>query len=253
MVNSPAIQRPALIEKIAQDKLSGLAFWEDLDTSERNELQTSVLDVNTELAGQFKSIFRTGKIISRIYDITNPHGGFRRTVDQMWGEVLPISTAYRWMNIYKQVRDQVSESVVDVAVASGIQLVSGNEKRPFGKYTNFVKRLPPPTEGGVRAAKEWVETLKEQKDRLRSRGPQTIDLETDRSTLTKETYLYVRARAARLKGRDKSRYLEDLAGYFLRMAGIGSAKLISPTAPPEEWESIRRGRPSKKDKAEKAA
>jgi hypothetical protein len=241
--------RAAVVEKIPADKLSTLAYWEKLDSDQRAELSQTVQALSSELVGQWKSVLRAGELVNHLYEQTNPYGAFLRTLRALWGNYFSASSAYRYRNVYLAVQSTLSKEVIDVAVASGISLVSADPDRPFGQYTDLVKKLPAPTPG-VRGAKEWVENFTIAKEKMEKAGPIAVPSPTDADAreLTKECYLLVRSRFKRLPNNHKTRarFVQDLVGYLMREAGMASTQTFGPATPPNGWAEIRRGRPRTK-------
>ena len=235
------------IEKISVGKLTTLAYWEKLDAAQQTALSSTVEALSTELIGQWKSVLRAGKLVNDLYEQTNPYGAFLRTLRALWGNFFSASSAYRYRNVYLATKQTLSEEVIDVAVASGISLVSADPNQPFGKYTDVVKALPAPKEG-IEGAHEWVAGFVVEKTKADKLFVVPEVSEASARKLTKECYLLLRSRFKRLPNNHKTRakFVEDIVGYLMREAGISSPQSYSPQTPPNGWADIHRGRPASK-------
>ncbi len=242
---SPAlVHRPALVEKIPAGKLSTLEFWAELDDNAQQNLQKTVAGITTELAVQWKSILRAGKLVEDLRNQTEPHGAFGKTLDAVWGQAFSKTTAYRFRNIYLTVKDMLSEHVVELAIASGIELVTGDERRPFGAYTEIVQSIPAPKKNSMAEAQRWLEEFQAKISKL----PHGVRGSATRSSTYGElgcrAYKAFRSSFQRLPQDNKarSRFLSEHVGYAMRLAGMSSSHSFEPSTPPPKWEKGR-GRP----------
>lgn len=243
---SPAlvVHRPALVEKIPAGKLSTLEFWSELDENSQHNLQKTVSGITTELAVQWKSILRAGRLVEDLRSQTEPHGAFGKTLDVVWGQAFSKTTAYRFRNIYLTVRDMLSENVVELAIASGIELVTGDERRPFGAYTEIVQSIPAPKKNSMAEAQRWLEDFQIKISKL----PHGVRGPASRSS----TYTDLGCRAFKAfrssfrqlpqDNRVRSRFLAEHVGYAMRLAGMSNSHSFEPSTPPPKWEKGR-GRP----------
>lgn len=236
---------PTLV-RIPLEKLENFNFWGRLEKREQASLKEITAGITAEARVQFDSVLRTGKYLDQLYEITNPYGAFLRTVKALWGDYISPSTAYRWRNVYLNLRETyMSEKVLDAVIASNVNLVGYDPNRPFGKYTDQVKKLPPPKD--PRDVPAWIEKIKERKAKADAQMPELVDL--DPNEATKDTFIEFRNRYRRLpRGKARNDFVEDSIAYMMWTHGM-SGHHFKAAAPPEDWQNVKRGRPREKDRA----
>lgn len=245
MATAPLVHRAAAVEKIPTEKLTHLSYWERLDPKQQQKLSLTVGELSSELVVQWKSVLRAGKLVNDLYELANPHGAFLRTLKFLWGDYFSSGTAYRYRNVYLATRDQLPEQVIDVAIASGVNLVTADPNNPFGKYADLVKKLPPPKTGGVKAAQEWVETFKAKKQELDD-NPVIMPPTQELKSVLRQHFLDFRNDYKKLTPKQKDKLVEDHIEHILWLHGV-SRRSFAAAAPPEEWQNVRPGRPTTKE------
>lgn len=129
----------------------------DQRTRERVEKLEAELQAGAENVGT--GVLAMGRALMRIQALLEPRGLFTAYLNHLlW---LSPATAYRYIFAYKQTRDKLPEMVVTRAAASGMPLFGYRQDRPFGRYTEAVKKLPPPKEEDEGKVDRWLSQLRE--------------------------------------------------------------------------------------------
>lgn len=164
-------------ELVPKDFLVGLPFWADLARDEQTAVERETKGLAAEMANQVMSRFRTGEHLLSLQAVLQ--GRFRA---YLGGLRFSYRTAYRYMELVKMIRNGgaggngslgISETVVRIAAARGVDLVGHTPARPFGPYTEPIKKLgpPPKDEAGV---PKWVEAVEAERQSLPRKGRRAV-------------------------------------------------------------------------------
>jgi hypothetical protein len=129
---------------------------EQLDKS----LRTQVVVLEKRLLDAIKLVGHTqlavGKILVEIQDLLQPLKLFVLYLNHLpW---LSVATAYRYIAAYKRA-SELSQAVVEQAIATGVPLFGTTDEKPFGKLTEAVKAMPPAPSDAA-GASEWLSDLR---------------------------------------------------------------------------------------------
>lgn len=157
----------------------------DQRTRERVEKLEAELQAGAESVGT--GVLAMGRALMRIQSLLEPRGLFTAYLNHLlW---LSPATAYRYIFAYKQTRDKLPEMVVTKAAASGMPLFGYRQDRPFGRYTDAVKKLPPPKEEDEAKVDRWLSALRES---VKSQpGPQRMEEGVPKAEITASAAEYL--------------------------------------------------------------
>ena len=92
----------------------------------------------------------------------------------------------RYMQCYEVVKERIPAYALQAAAARGVDLVGYQPKRPFGPYTEAVKRMPVPE---VSAVEDWLDRLEAaRKTQEARRGVSAGRVDLDPSERMRDAY-----------------------------------------------------------------
>lgn len=232
-------------ELVAKDFFTALPFWDKLERAEQQAVQRETRELAEAHAGQVVSRIKMGEHLTALQDTLEGKGYFVRYLNTL---NFSYRTAYRYIEAYKAVKDQVPEIALRIAAARGMDLVGYQADRPFGAYTEPIKQLPPPSEAS--AVPEWLDKIEAKRLELpkKARAPRAVSGETS----LKHSYRSVTARFKRVAaGKGRVALLKRLIGFLMADFGI-PAQNMEPEAPPEDFRA-KVGRPKKRPARDMAA
>jgi hypothetical protein len=162
-------------ELVTKDFFTALPFWDKLEKMEQRTVKAETEGLAEAHAGQVVSRMRMGEHLQNLQVVLEGKGLFVKYLDTLH---FSYRTAYRYIEAYKAVKDQVPENVLQLAAARGMDLVGYQADRPFGPYTEAIKALPPPAEADK--VPEWLDGLEEKRKELprRARNHKSLPAET---------------------------------------------------------------------------
>jgi hypothetical protein len=214
--------------------------------SETNSLAQSLLI-------HHNSGMRVGEHLTTIQGILEPHSLFGRYLKTFH---FSKKSAYRYMKQWNNAKT-LPAPIVQAAMARNIQIGGDTDVRPYGAYTEAVKKLPPPSNPTTEQAETWLaqveEVRKEVKqsaaDAFGTPGGEDFSMPepTDPQTALKEAFRFVRNRYRQLPNNSKMRagWLRTLVGMMLTELGVSGQQAFNPVAVPEDFRQGR-GAPAKK-------
>jgi hypothetical protein len=150
-------------------------------------------------------------------------------------------TAYRYIEAYKAVKDQVPETVLQLAAARGMDLVGYQADRPFGPYTEAIKALPPPAE--AEKVPEWLDGLEEKRKELPKRARNHKPAPAEASLRMAFASVYSRFKSLP-NGKGRVAWSKRLIGLLMAEFGL-PAQHFEPEAVPDGFRP-KVGRPKRK-------
>lgn len=202
---------PALLEPDVRDKVIAIT----------DELRKAMSDVKT-------GVLRIGAALLEAELLLKPR--------KLWVPYLNSfpnfkqAQAYRYINGYKAAKTNLPPAVLEVALTTGMDII-GNKDRPFGKYTDAAKLLPPPKDADTGKATAWLNQLeKRYRDakRLNNKGP------VDSDKLQQEAFKAVLSRGSKVPDKQQRSWYLELFGYIFDNLGWMSEE-INRKAVPKSW------------------
>lgn len=209
-----------------------------------NEEQTAVQKEGRLLAKAMlvygKSKLAVGEHLAKLQAVLEPHNLFGRFLKNFH---FSKRTAYRYIAGFNNAKARLPQTVLDAAMARGVNIVGDTETKPLGVYTDAVAKLPPPSTATEEQANTWLNQLEQV--RKESKGLFVVPVPQDPQTLLKECYRFVALRYKRLPNNSKSRanWVRSLVGMLLADLGVSGDQTFAPHAAPESFK-IGRGRPT---------
>lgn len=224
------------VELAQKDFFTGLPFWNGLEKDEQTVVERETLGLMEEMKGQVTSRLKMGAHLLTLRDVLKSK--FRPyIIDNLnfhW------RTGYRYMQLAEFFRNGggVSEPVVELAAAKGVDLVGFTVARPFGPYTEAVKKLGPapkdPAKAGV-----WIEAVEAERQASPRKGRRKAPAPPEARMVRA-----FRAAVAEYKGvggSGKSRWAVKLVGILMAEFGLPKGS-VAPEAVPEGYRAVL-GRP----------
>jgi hypothetical protein len=228
-------------ELVTRDFFTALPFWDKLEKPEQRTVKAETEGLAEAHAGQVVSRMRMGEHLQNLQTVLEGKGLFVKYLDTLH---FSYRTAYRYIEAYKAVKDQVPENVLQLAAARGMDLVGYQADRPFGPYTEAIKALPPPAEADK--VPEWLDGLEEKRKELprRARNHKPASGEIALKTTYRSVYSRFKSLPA---GKGRVTLIKRLIGFIMADFGVPS-QTMEPEAPPEDFRA-KVGRPKKKQVA----
>ena len=225
------VEKPAKLLKPSVTRTDTVSGLQVLDL---NKLEPAVRDeVSSLMASIVKSFtevrvgyMKIGKDLFQASHLLQARGQFVAFLNGFPG--FKQAQAYRYINAYKLATKYYPPAVLDAVLTTGIDLI-GTDSRPYGKYEEVVKQLPPPKGDDMGKALDWLnrvqatysETRKGTANRL---GSSPLELQ-------KKCFATVTASYRKVK-RNNVVWLRDLFGYILSDCGLVQEETITPKQVP---------------------
>ena|SRR6267378_4327175 len=130
---------------------------EKLDPAVRDKVMELEKELYVHVGAIGKATLSIGKTLTEIHDLLDPLKLFSYYLNRLsW---IPTTTAYRYMAAYKRMGKRLPEMVIEKAIASGMPLFSLSDKRPYGRYTEALEKMPAPPED-EKGAEAWIYSLR---------------------------------------------------------------------------------------------
>lgn len=256
------------------EQLTHADWWAHLQPTEQNSVRAESANLVSSLITFGQSRISIGKALTMIHTVLEPHGVF---VKYLANFNFSLTSAYRYMAIYRNARASLPDIVLREAMASGIDIVGSRDDRPLGQYTEAVAAAPPiprnPTPEKARAWLAIVQEIKAEERKPPTRagagardlvsgaagagsgssadGDDDLDdsqtnlpdlAETDIEPRLKESYLVIRRVIRKLAPDVRGEFLVQLGGMAMSEFGIRGSLTVRPVAVPDDWLRTR-GRP----------
>lgn len=232
------------------ESFQALPFWDKLTTRQQNIVAEEGQQALAAMYLHGASRLAIGGHFYRLGEVLKPLGYFDKFISKAtrWDK----RTIYRYIADYLSMVSRFPETIVKELVARNLDISSNIPGRPFGRYTEAVEILGPPSR--TIEPKTYVDQLEQvHKERnkldVKVNGkvqPKIIPRDPD---MLLETVIRVfRSRfqyiSPNRKGREKTAFVEALVGMIMTEAGMSNPHTFHPTAVPEEFKTMR-GRPRK--------
>lgn len=220
------------------NQFSDLGWWSKLNQDEQNVIQSEGRLLAEEMVKYGKSRLAIGEHLTRLQGVLEPHNLFGRFLKQFH---FSKRTAYRYITGYKNAKALLPETVLNVAIARGVNIVGDTEFKPLGVYTSAVAKLPVPKEATEAQAQTYLTQLEIVRKQDRTETPFTMPEPQDAGTLLKECYRFVSLRYKRLPNNSKvkANWVRSLVGMLLADLGVAGQQTFAPQAVPEDFRGLR--------------
>lgn len=230
-------------ELVPKDFLVGLPFWADLARDEQTAVERETKGLAAEMANQVMSRFRTGEHLLSLQAVLQ--GRFRAYLGSLR---FSYRTAYRYMELVKMIRNGggggISETVVRIAAARGVDLVGHTPARPFGPYTEPIKKLgpPPKDEAGIPG---WIEAVETERQALPRKGRKKAAIGPDARMI--RAFREASGQWGQVGAGRRGAWAVKLVGILMAEFGLPRGS-VAPEAVPEGFRAVL-GRPKMKEGA----
>lgn len=235
---------------VTKDFFTGLPFWGDLERTEQSTVEKETRGLAAAHAGQVVSRIAIGEHLTNLQAVLDGKKLFRPYLETL---NFSYRTAYRYMEAYRAVKDRLPEYALRLAAARGMDLVSfgpGGVVRPFGAYTEAIKKLPPPAD--PQDVPEWLNKVEEARKAVPKGGTRHKRTVAPDGAL-KGAFRAVTSQYKRLPGgKTRNQWAVKLLGILMAEFGL-PAQTVQPEAVPEGFRAVL-GRPKeKKERGERGA
>lgn len=226
--------------------LQALGWFKKIDAPQQAVVLEETVGLATDLHAVNEGMLNVGERLTKLQGILEPHNIFNRYLAHFH---FSKRTAYRWIAKYKNAAT-LPGPILELAMSRNIPIGGENEQRPYGAYTDAVRKLPPPRNPSTEQAATWLEQVqqvaKEGRSAAATGGPAlTLPEPTDPATAMKEAYRFVMNRYNQLPNNSRSRasWLKGLFGMLLTGVGLAGPQQFAPQPVPAEF-AAGRGRPA---------
>jgi hypothetical protein len=225
---------------VTSDFYSALPFWGKLERDEQSTVKKETEALAAAHAGQVAHRVEMGEHLTNLQAVLDGKNLFLAYLKSL---NFSYRTAYRYIEAYKAVKAQLPDYALRLAAARGIDLVGYAGDRPFGPYTDPIKKLPPPKE--VEAVPEWLDRIEEA--RKAAPRPRAKGTASPQNTL-KRAFRAVSTHYNRMpSGKARTQWAVKLLGILMAEFGL-PAQTLQPEAVPEGFRAVL-GRPKGKGEA----
>lgn len=216
----------AKTELVTRDFFTALPFWDKLEKGEQQSVQKETRGLAEAHAGQVVSRIKMGEHLTALQDALDGKGFF---VNYLKTLNFSYRTAYRYIEAYKAVKDQVPEIALQLAAARGMDLVGYQADRPFGPYTEPIKMLPPPADADQ--VPDWLTAIEAKRKELPKKTRHVRSVSGEASLRMAFASVYRRFKALP-NGKGRVAWSQRLLGLLMAEMGL-PAQRIEPEAVPE--------------------
>lgn len=226
--------------------IAELPFLEKMKEGERNKTVEHIHSA----AGATLLVSRSKLIVGKyIYFIKEDCGHYDGSFEKAMKFLrIPLRNAYRYLTGFKNVNSAWHENLVTAAIVKGLNFVSVDEDNPFGKYTEAVRLLPPPSNPDLPTATRYLEQIEEtrrdvniKRKTLQASGktvqPPITNTKKDPELLKERAYRAIKYGLTYVSKRQRQAWFEEVVGMAMQSAGYASATQFSPLAVPPEYDA----------------
>lgn len=224
-------------DKLLRDKdfFTEQPFWDALSREEQGIVRSETKELSDMLGRAAQLRIEMGGALTKLQAVLEPRREFKKYL-----RTLRVSerTAYRLIGVHKVVRQKLSDHVIRLLAARGMDVAGYSVKNPFGAYSEALKRLPPPSDEAL--LPDWADKLEEEKKKhpvKRSKKPQEPDYPL-KTAYQKCSNQFKPVPA----GKHRTNLALRLIGMLMWEFGL-PAQTVRPEAPPEDFKPRGPGRP----------
>lgn len=216
--------------KFRTDPNSGkkVVNWDLVETAVREKMFSITNDLRQAFTDVKVGFLKIGALLSEAEMIMKPRG--------MWTQYLNSwpnfkqAQAYRYINGYLIAQKHYPPAVLDVILSTGMKLI-GTKDRPYGVYTDVVKKLPPPKDADPGKALAWCNKVEAAYRDSRKKENRTANAET----LMRDAFLAVTKKYHQVPEKKQLQWIRGLFGITLGYLGMKQNEEITPQDPPANF------------------
>lgn len=138
--------------------------------------------------------------------------------------------AYRYINGYVIATKQLPSAILEVVLSTGMDMV-GTKDRPFGKYQDIVKKLPPPKDADSGKALAWLNVVEAKYRESRKAGNRVVNSKS----LQMGAFKSILRAYGQVPEKGQLQWIRGLFGYVLGSLGMKQMEEITPQVPPADF------------------
>ena len=214
------------------DSVSGKSVLDmtKLEPHVRQELGQITLGLQQAFIDVRKGFLNIGKLLTQAEVILKQRGSFVAYLNSFGS--FKQAQAYRYINGYKMAQLHYPEAVLESILGTGLDMI-GTKDRPFGKYQEIVKQLPPPKDADAGKAQQWLNKVVSKYEETRKTSNKT---ETTPLELQKEAYNAIIKRYDKVPSKKQLAWIRELFGYILgTKMGMKQDETIEPMDAPASF------------------
>ena len=217
------------IELVTRASVINTDWWNVLTSSEQRAMLLETQALTEEMVKFGMSRLAIGEHLLNIRSVLEPKRKFVNFLKTQCR--FSKATAYRYIETYARVRDNVPDLVLRTAIARGYDVID----------MTMVEKLPPPKTQDRTKIVKYLEKIEEVRRSERS-ASQDADLHYDSDTLMREAFNFVSLRFGRLPEDKKirARWVGRLIGMMLSELGAKEEQAFAPVEVPDEFRMVRR-------------
>jgi hypothetical protein len=217
------------IELVTRASVVSTDWWGVLSSSEQRAMLIETQALTEEMVKFGLSRLAIGEHLLNIRSVLEPKRKFVNFLKTQCR--FSKATAYRYIETYVRVRDNVPDLVLRTAIARGYDVID----------MTMIQKLPPPKTQDRTKIVKYLEKIEEAR-RVERSASQESDFLYDSDTLMREALNFVTMRFGRLPDDKKvrARWLNRLIGLMLSDLGAKEEQAFIPIDVPEEFRVTRK-------------
>jgi hypothetical protein len=217
------------IELVTRASVVSTDWWRVLSASEQRSMLIETQALTEEMVKFGMSRLAIGEHLLNIRGVLEPKRKFVNFLKTQCR--FSKATAYRYIETYMRVRDNVPDLVLRTAIARGYDVID----------MTIIERLPPPKTQDRTKIVKYLERIEEARRNERSTS-QEPEFSYNSDTLMREAFNFVSMRFGRLPDDKKirTRWVGQLIGMMLTELGTKEEQAFAPIDVPEEFRVVRK-------------
>lgn len=202
--------------------------WNLVEPAVREKMMEITANLRTAFTNVRAGFLEIGKQLSEAEMLMKPRG--------LWVAYLNSfpnfkqAQAYRYINGYNIATKQLPPAVLEVVLSTGMDMI-GTKDRPFGKYQDVVKQLPPPKDADSGKAVAWLNKVEAEYKKSRKRENKVVNSKS----LQIAAFKSVMRAYKNVPEKNQLQWVRGLFGYVLGSLGMKGTEEIIPQVPPAEF------------------
>ena len=217
------------IELVTRASVVSTDWWSVLTSSEQRTMLLETQALTEEMVKFGMSRLAIGEHLLNIRSVLEPKRKFVSFLKTQCR--FSKATAYRYIETYMRVRDNVPDLVLRTAIARGYDVID----------MTIIEKLPPPKTQDRTKIVKYLERIEEARRNERSTS-QDPELQYDAETLMREALNFVSMRFGRLPEDKKirTRWVGRLIGMMLSELGSTEEQAFAPVNIPDDFRVTRK-------------
>src|SRR5712691_5274573 len=224
------------VGKTITDPVSGkqVINFKIMEPEVKKEVASLTGQLSKAMSDLGTSALRIGEILSKVELLLKPRGVWVAYLNSIPGFTQP--SAYRFIRGFRNAENRYTKPILSLVLSSGMDML-GDDKKPYGKYTDVVKKLPPPPVTGddakdKDAASQWLTKVEASYRESRKKGAVKL---ADSVTLQKEAFNAVLKRYGKVPEGKQLQWIRDLFAYILGNMQFAQDFVVEPKEPPKTF------------------